>query len=109
MCRFLFEVQKHFAFNLMGLPALGTVMGPNLLRPPDHRIGSFVQDSLLISDFIQILIKNHDLIHKTDTALKTLPRAAPLRSEDSKKSIHSPVCDESAPPAPAASRYPQNC
>lgn len=101
MCRFLFEVQKHSGTNLMGLPALGTVMGPNLLRPPDHRIGSFVQDSLLISEFIQILIKNHDLIRKGDTALKTLPRPAPVRSEDSKSSLTSSF-EGTSPPRSAS-------
>eukprot|EP00026_Physarum_polycephalum_P000278 Phypoly_transcript_00278.p1 GENE.Phypoly_transcript_00278~~Phypoly_transcript_00278.p1 ORF type:complete len:1707 (+),score=276.94 Phypoly_transcript_00278:341-5461(+) len=101
MCRFLFEVQKHSAKNKMSLAALGTVMGPNLLRPPDNRIGAFVQDSLPISEFIQILIQNHDLISKGSTALKTLPRPAPLRSDDSTKSLNRvlPVIEE-APDRP---------
>lgn len=101
MCAFLYEVSLHSATNLMGLPNLGTVMGPNLLRPPDHKVGSFVQDSPLISECIQMLIKNHDQIRKSEQSLKSQLRPAPLRSDVEEDTAISPRQSELISATPA--------
>jgi hypothetical protein len=87
MCQFLFAVALHSAANLMDVPNLGTVMGPNLLRPPDHKLASFVQDSASISDCIRLLIQNHEQIHKSEYTPRTQLRRAPMMSEEELKQL----------------------
>lgn len=107
MCVFLYELSLHSSTNLMGLANLGTVMGPNLLRPPDHKVSSFVQDSPMISECIQMLIKNHDQIKKSEHSLKSQPRPAPLRAEKEEEEPISPRQSEAGltPAEIKATRY----
>ncbi|XP_065906715.1 rho GTPase-activating protein 24-like isoform X2 [Dysidea avara] len=78
--RFLYDVQQHSDVNKMISSNLGTVFGPNLLRPESDNPHELVACSNLLTRFVVIMIEaNKDLFPKTNDEILPVKLRIPER------------------------------
>ncbi|XP_030197337.1 rho GTPase-activating protein 24 isoform X2 [Gadus morhua] len=62
ICRFLDEVQSYSGVNKMSVQNLGTVFGPNILRPKIEDPVAIMEGTVLVQQLMAVLIGRHDAL-----------------------------------------------
>ncbi|XP_078258100.1 rho GTPase-activating protein 24 isoform X2 [Rhinoraja longicauda] len=66
ICRFLDEVQSHSDVNKMSVQNLGTVFGPNILRPKVEDPVTIMEGTVLVQQLMSVLIGEHNSLFPKD-------------------------------------------
>lgn len=66
ICRFLDEVQSYSDVNKMSVQNLGTVFGPNILRPKVEDPVTIMEGTVLVQQLMSVLISEHNNLFPKD-------------------------------------------